>query len=181
MTSLDPAIIAEEAKRLYAQKQYHDAAQSFSQAAKLLTQNHDNLLSAEMSNNESVAWLQGGMPREAYKAAKGTDKVFEDAKDIKRQAIAISNQAAALTALKQKEEALALYNTAYQLFDEIGEKDMRSYISRAIAEINFGQGNFSNSALKMLGSLESKEQPSLRERILLSLLRFFYRRIYRTK
>ena len=72
------------------------AAELFHQAAQAYILGRNGLLAAEMKNNASVAHLQAGDPQKALDAALDTDKVFEAAKDIKRWATAVGNQAAAL-------------------------------------------------------------------------------------
>lgn len=171
MTELDPPALAEEARRAYKARQYDHAAQLFQQAAQGYTVVRDNLLAAEMKNNASVAYLQRGDPQKALDAALDTDKVFEDAKDIKRWAMAVGNQAAALDELGRWQEALAAYDRSAQLFFEINEKDMRALMLKSAAGIKLKRGRVSESAFEMIGALEAKATPSIFERI----LRFFLR------
>jgi len=125
-----------------------------------------------MNNNASVAHLQAGDPQKALDAALDTDKVFEEAKDIKRRAIAVGNQAAALDELGRWQEALAAYEQSAQLFSEVSEKDMRALMLKSAAGIKLKRGRVSESAYEMMGALEAKANPSLFERILRFLLRF---------
>lgn len=54
----------------------------------------------------SVALLQAGRAQEALNAALGTDQDTGQAKDIKRQGMAVGNQAAALDGLNRYDEAI---------------------------------------------------------------------------
>lgn len=172
MTEPDPASLAEQARHAYKTRQYKRAAELFHQAAQGYTLGRNGLLAAEMKNNASVAHLQAGDPQKALDAALDTDKVFEGAKDIKRWAMAVGNQAAALDELGRWQEALAAYEQSAQLFSEVSEKDMRALMLKSAAGIKLKRGRVSESAYEMMGALEAKANPSLFERILRFLLRF---------
>ena len=84
------AIIAlvEKGKKEYEQGNYLASADLFSQAAQAYTSEQDELNAAEMKNNQSVALLQAGKEEEALQATEGTEDIFQNAGDIKRQGIA---------------------------------------------------------------------------------------------
>ena len=103
----------------------------------------------------------------------GTDEVFAGANDLKRQAMSLGNQAAALEALKRPEEAIEKYERAADLFRDAGEGDMRAMVMKSAAAIKLKTGKVTDSAFKMMGALEAKDRPSIFERI----LRFFLRLI----
>ena len=125
-----------------------------------------------MQNNTSVALLQAGKPQESLTAALGTDQVFADAKDIKRQGMALGNQAAALEALNRYDEAIEKYDLAAKLFDQAGEGDLRALVMKSAAAIKLKTGKLTDSAFKMMGSLDAKDNPNIFERILKFFLRF---------
>jgi tetratricopeptide (TPR) repeat protein len=172
VTEPNPASLAEQAQHAYKARQYQRAAELFHQAAQAFTLGRNGLLAAEMKNNASVAYLQAGDPQKALDAARDTDKVFEGAKDIKRWATAVGNQAAALDELGRWQEALTAYEHSAQLFSEVNEKDMRALMLKSAAGIKLKRGRVSESAYEMIGALEAKATPSLFERILRFLLRF---------
>jgi tetratricopeptide (TPR) repeat protein len=172
MSDLDPASIVDQAKRAYKARQYQRAAELFSQAAEVFTLGRNGLLAAEMKNNESVAHLQAGHAQKALDAALNTEKLFEGAGDVRRQAMAIGNQAAALDELGRLYEALELYERSAGLFTEVKERDMRALMLKSAAGVKLKLGRVTESAFQMMGSLEAKEHPSLFERILRFLLRF---------
>lgn len=97
--TLEPAQIAEQGKQAFEGKNFIEAAELFHQAAERFTAGNSALMAAEMMNNMSVALLQAGRAQEALNAALGTDQIFAEAKDIKRQGMAVGNQAAALEGL----------------------------------------------------------------------------------
>ena len=168
----EPHQLAEEGKRAFAKGRYKDAARAFEEAARGFTLGRDGLNAAEMQNNLSVSLLKDNQPQQALEAAAGTDKIFEGAKDSKRQAMALGNQAAALDALKRYEEALTLYEQASNLFAEIGEGDLRSITLKSIAAIRIKQGKLNEAGIDMLGSLGAVKKPPLTQRFLKFLLRF---------
>ena len=98
MTEKEPHQLEEEGNRAFAAGRYAEAARLFDEASRGFTLGRDNLRAAEMDNNRSVALLKGDQPGPALDAAAGTDKIFESNADVKKQAMALGNQAAALEA-----------------------------------------------------------------------------------
>ena len=82
--------------------------QGYANAADAFKETSDLLMSAEMRNNQSVALLRDKQAQAAFEAALGTDEVFADIGDNRRQGMALANQAAALAALKRPKEAIEL-------------------------------------------------------------------------
>lgn len=170
--TLEPAQIADQGKQAFEGKNFIEAADLFRQAAEGFTAGNSALMAAEMMNNMSVALLQAGRAQEALNAALGTDQIFADAKDIKRQGMAVGNQAAALEGLNRYEEAIAAFERSAELFAQAGEGDLRSMVMKSAAAIKLKTGKITDSAFKMMGSLDVKENPSFFERILKFFLRF---------
>jgi tetratricopeptide (TPR) repeat protein len=171
MVAESPAGYAEQGKRAYERGQYLEAARLFERAAQGYSLGRAGLLAAEMQNNRSVALLQAGKSREALDAALGTDQVFEAAADLKKQAMALGNQGAALEALHRYDDALETYGRAEALFSQIGEGDMLSLVKKSVAAIRLKRGDVLQSAINMVGSVEAKPRPSFFERILKFLIR----------
>jgi tetratricopeptide (TPR) repeat protein len=161
-----------EGKRAFASKRYAQAAEAFRQAAQGYALGRDGLHAAEMNNNLSVSLLKMNRPQEAYEAAAGADKIFEGANDVKRQGMALGNQAAALDALKRYEESLALYERAAALLAQANANDLRAMVLKEAAAIRLKQGKLNDAGMQMLGSLAAAEKPSLLQRFLKFLLRF---------
>lgn len=170
--TLEPAQLDAQGKQAFQEKKFAEAAEYFREAAEGYTLGCAGLLAAEMRNNMSVALLQAGKPQEALEAALGTDGVFKGANDIKRQAMALGNQAAALEELNRHEEALEKYEYSAELFKQAGEDDLRSMVMKSAAAIKLKKGNVAESAFKMIGSLDVKKTPNFFERILKFFLRF---------
>lgn len=170
--TIEPAQLSEQGRLAFGERRFEEAAGLFRQAAEGFASGRDGLMAAEMKNNLSVALLQGGSPQDALDAALGTDMIFAEANDLKRQAMALGNQAAALEALGRLDEALEKYDHSADLFGKAGEGDLRSLVLKSAAAIKFKTGKFSDSAYKMLGALDAKDKPSIFERILKFFLRF---------
>ena len=170
--TIEPAQLAEQGKQAFRNKQFDESAELFRQAAEGFSLGRNGLLAAEMKNNMSVALLQAGKAQESLDAALGTDLVFAGAKDIKSQGMALGNQAAALEALNRFDEAIAAYERSAELFAEVGGGDLRAMVMKSAAAIKLKTGKVTESAFKMMGSLDAKDNPGFFERILKFFLRF---------
>lgn len=164
-------MLAEEGKSEYEKGNYSAAADLFSQAAQAYATMQDALNAAEMKNNQSVALLQAGKAKEALSATDGTEKIFENAGDLRRQGIAVGNRAAAWEGLKKWNEALAEYERAASLFEQAGAGDMHSIVRKATANLNLKRGRFTDSQLDVYDSLRLVEKPTLTQRIMKFLIR----------
>jgi tetratricopeptide (TPR) repeat protein len=167
--------MGEEGKQAFEEGQYEPAAQKFRDAAAGYAALNDKLNAAEMKNNLSVALLKAGQGQAALDAVLGTDQVFAEANDLKRQGMAFGNQAAALEALKRWDDALAAYERSGELFAQAGEGDLRALVLKSAAAIKLRRGKVTESAFKMIGSLDAKDKPSIFERMLRSILRLVQR------
>ncbi len=171
MHNVQPISLADKAKQEYEKGNYSVAAQMFAQAAQAYSAAKDELNAAEMKNNQSVALLQAGKAQEALQATEGTEQVFQQAGDLKRQGMAVGNRAAALEGLKKWQEALAEYDRAASLLEQAGEGDMHSVVRKAAANLNLKMGRVADSQMDVLDSLRLAEKPTLTQRIMKFLLR----------
>ncbi len=171
----NPAVLNEQGKKAFAEKKYNEAAEYFRQAVRGFTEGRAGLLAAEASNNMSVALLQAGKAQEALDAAMGTDNVFAGAKDVKRQAMALGNQAAALESLNRYEEAIEKYKKSADLFGSVNEGDLRATVMKSAAALELKTGKITETAYSMMGYVHVKENPTIFERIMKFLLRFIIR------
>jgi tetratricopeptide (TPR) repeat protein len=167
--------LSENGKQAFEAGEYESAADLFENAAQGYASLHDPLNAAELKNNESVALLKMGKAQEALDKVLGTQEIFAQARDLKRQGMAVGNQAAALEALKRYDEAFTAYEQSAELFAEAGEGDLRSMVLKAAAGIKLKRGKVTESAFKMIGSLDAKDKPSLFERVLRYILHFIQR------
>ena len=86
--------------------------------------------------------------------------------------MALGNQAAALEALNRLDEAIEKYERSADLFGQAGEGDMRAMVMKSAAGIKLRTGKITDTAFKMMGALEAKDNPSIFERILKFFMRF---------
>ena len=167
----EPTELADQGKQAFQEKKFEEAAGLFQQAAQAFSSGRDDLMAAEMQNNRSVALLQAGKAQDALNAVGNTDEVFAAAKEIKRQAMALGNQAAALDALHRYDEAILKYERSADLFADAKDGDMRAMVLKSAAAIKLKTGKITDSAFKMMGSLDAREKPNIFERIMRFILR----------
>jgi tetratricopeptide (TPR) repeat protein len=167
--------LAQNGKLAFEAGNYESAAGMFESAAAGYISLKDEVSAAEMKNDLSVTLLKMDKAQEALDTVLGTDGIFAGAHDLKRQGMALGNQASALEALKRFDEALDAYERSAQLFADAGEGDLRSMVLKSAAAIKLKRGKVAESAFKMIGSLEAKDKPSLFDRILKFLLRLVQR------
>ncbi len=171
MNDSTASALAEQGKKEYEKGAFLAAAKLFAQAARAYEQANDPLNAAEMKNNQSVAFLQGGKASDALKATEGTEEIFANAGDLKRQGISVSNRAASLEGMKQWREALAEYDRAASLFEQAGEGDMHSIVRKASANIHLKFGRVDSTGMDIYDSLRLVEKPTLTQRIMKFLMR----------
>lgn len=171
MSESTPAALAEQGKKEYEKGNHRAAADFFLQAAQAYDSASDPINAAEMRNNRSVALLQAGRAKEALQATEGTEAIFEQAKDLKRQGIAVSNRAAALEGLKRWKEALAEYERAASILEQAGEGDMHSMVRKASANIHLKLGHVNDTQMDIYDSLRLVEKPTLSQRMMKFLMR----------
>ncbi len=162
--------IIERARTAYQDEDYTQAADLYRSAQKEYTAALDPLAAAEMANNRSVALLKAGDARGALQAVEGTDAVFSQANDVKRQAMALANKAAALDALKKYPEALALYEQSSDLLKQIGENELRAYVLKSISSVQLRQGKQLEAIASMQASLDNKPDPGVKDRFVKRLI-----------
>lgn len=158
------------AEKSFQSGKFAEAADLFQQAYQLCTQSGDALKAAEMANNRSVALLQAGNAAAALEAAQGTETVFAQAGDIKRQGLALGNQAAALEGLNRLEEALARYIQCNTLLKQAGDEENRAAVLKSISALQIRTGHQFEALASMDAALENQKKLSLKERFLKKLL-----------
>ncbi len=168
--ALSPKQLISEAQSAYRRGDYAAAAQSFEAVRQSYLLAGKEILAAEMANNVSVALLQNGNPEEALQAVTGTAAVFAAAGDQKRQAMAIGNQAAALEALNQLDEAEQLYWQSAEILKNINETDLRLSALQSISALQLRTGRQMQALATMQAGIAGIEKPSLKQRMLKNLL-----------
>ena len=163
--------LVEQAKKAYEKKAYRQAAELFQSIVDQQVYLDDPLMNAEMKNNCSVAWLQAGEPQRSLNAVMGTAQIFAEGIDPKRQGMALANEAAALDALGSLTEAMEKYQLAADIFKEINEKDLMTYVLKNLSALQLRTGRQFQSLASMHSALENQEKLSIKEKFLKKLLR----------
>ncbi|HWQ83715.1 MAG TPA: hypothetical protein VN363_04065 [Anaerolineales bacterium] len=168
--STSPRSISTEGQTAYLRKDYLAAAGRFNAAAAAYIQVGDALMAAEMHNNASVAYLQAGNAAAALDEVGDTPEIFAAAGDLRRQAIAVGNQAAALEGLKRVPEALVAYELCADLFKHAGETDLRVHAMQARSALELRSGHQLQALATMKSGLDDLKKPSPKQRFLRRLL-----------
>jgi len=160
-----------EGKEYYAEKKYSLAADAFSLAAHDYSKQGDLTQAAEMRNNQCVSLLLAKKPKKALEAVMGTAEVFAEEGDLLKQAMAIANEATALKYLGDNQLAIEKYLLAASIFDDINEPELHLQTKQSISSLKLKTRNIPGALFSMQEGLEGLEKPSLRQKILLRLLR----------
>jgi hypothetical protein len=170
MEIMNPDDQVAQAKKVYQQGDYHEAARQFGAAVEAYRAQDKALLAAEMANNQSVALLQAGDPQGALDAALGTDAVFELAGESLKQAMALGNQASALDALNELLEAEEKYHQSARMLKDLGEDKLHANVMQSLSALQLRSGRQLEALTSMQAGIDGVEKPGLRQRILKKLL-----------
>lgn len=179
MTDQSLPNLVKQAEKAYSNGKFSQAAGYFRQAQALSEQLGDPPKAAEFANNASVALLQAGDAQGALDASEGTEQVFAQSGNLRGQAIALGNQAAALDALNRLEEALSHYRASSDLLKQIGDEENRAYVLKNISALQIRTGHQLEALASMDAALNNKKQLSLQERLLKKLLKIPFQMLKR--
>lgn len=169
-TTYTPQQLAKDGKKAYEHGEYLAAAQAFLAAKEGYMAAAQPLEAAEMANNASVAYLQAGDGQAALDVVEGTDQIFAEAGDLRRQGMAIGNRAAALEALDRDEEAVQAYLAAAQLLEQAGEGQLRANTLQSLSMLQFQMGRQLQALMSMHQGLEGVKRPTPKQMFLKKLL-----------
>lgn len=174
METLNSEQLAKEGQAAYQSQDYSSAARLYQAAADSFLAVGDELKAAEMANNCSVAWLKAGNAQAAFDAASGTDQVFARKGDVKQQALAIGNQAAALEMLKEYDAAMSAYLRSAELLKAVDELDLRLYVLQAASRMQLRKRRFLEAYATMWAGIIGIRHPNFRQRLLKTLMQIPY-------
>jgi tetratricopeptide (TPR) repeat protein len=170
-----PQQLEEHALTAYQEGRLEDGIEGFKSACQAYRAQGDEGKTAEMANNLSVALLQAKRPQEALKALEGTTEVFLKLGDKHRAAQAFGNLGAALEACGNVADAEVAYRQAADLFSNLGDVENRDYTLQALSRLQLRLGKPLEAITTMQTSLEKKQRPGIRDRLLRRLLSLPYR------
>ena len=175
LSSTTPQDLQKQAQSAYDAEAFQQAAELFLGAANGFRSNNDAINAAECDNNRSVALLRAGDLDGALKAASGTEQVFAQANDRRRQAMALGNQAAALEEMKEYQKAMDLYQQSSDLLKEVGDGELRSYVLKRISALQMRMGKRLESMATMDAALYAKTKLSFKE----SFMKFLFNVLFK--
>ena len=169
---LSPQEIADQAKRTYQAGDYPAAIQAFAEAASAYADAGEMLMCAEMKNNQSVVLLRDKQVQTALETVQGTDVVFAEAGDTRRQGMALTNQASALEALKRFKEAIDFYTRAGDALEKAGEIDLRLEVMQLLSALYLRRFKFFDAIIALQSGLGAVKNPTPKQRFMKKLLFF---------
>ncbi|MHB0923174.1 MAG: tetratricopeptide repeat protein [Bellilinea sp.] len=171
----NPGILTNSAKAAFEKKNYSEAARIFLQVVQNIDPDQHPVEHAEARNNLSVALLKSGEPQSALDCVAGSDLIFAKHRLVNQQAMALGNAGAALTELRQFDEALEYYQRSAALFKDAGNTDMRGYVMREISSLQMKRGKQVESLFAMDAALQSRQKLSWQESLLKKLIKIVHR------
>jgi tetratricopeptide (TPR) repeat protein len=165
-----PEQLAEEGKRLYQQGDFQKAAERFTSAGLGYIVQNNMLMVAEVKNNLCVTLLQVRKLNEALEAVSGTEVIFANAGDRRREGMALTNRATVLNALGRWKGAIPVYEQAAQVLKQAGEDGLRLDTLRSLSQMYLKHGKFIEAVVAMQEGLMGVKNPSPRQKFLKKLL-----------
>ncbi len=178
METLNPQQLADEGLADYKKGEHVSAAKLYKAAAEGFLTAGDDLLAAEMENNASVSWLKAGNGQAALNAASAAEHVFSIKGDMKQQAIAIGNQAAALEKLKRLDEAASSYLLSAKLLEQVGDYELRAYALQSLSLLYLRKLRVLEAYAALQSGIMGVKNPTLKQKLLkrlISIPTFFLR------
>ena len=163
--------LIKDAKSAYKQGNFLESARLYNAAADSYRTAGDNLMAAEMCNNSSVAYLQGGDPQAALAAVQDTPAQFAAAGDLRRQGLALGNLASALEAVGRMDDAMTAYQQSAEVLQQAGETQLRSTVLQSLSTLQLRTGHQLEALATMQAGIEQVEKPTVQQRALKKLLR----------
>lgn len=106
----------------------------------------------------------------ALEVVLGTDKIFAEAGDLRRQAMALGNQAAALEALNRPDEAIDAYERSAELLTQVGDTETRVSVMQSLSALQLRHGRQLEALATMQAGLNGVKHPTPKQRMLRKLL-----------
>ena len=169
-STLSPQEIVDRAQRAYQAGDYLLAVNTYTEAAKAYADAGDPLMAAEMKNNQSVALLVSGDAQAALEVVEGTEAVFAESKDFRRQGMAWANQASALEALKRKQDAISFYKNAADALEKADEGDMRAEVMQLLATLYLRHFKIYDAVIALQSGLAGVKNPTSKQRLMKKIL-----------
>ena len=177
MKEFKPEQLVNEAKDSYRRGDYSSAARAFTAASESYLTAGEALKAAEIANNASVAYLKAGETQASLQAVDGTPQIFAEAGDLRRQGMALGNQAAALEACGRLNEAADLYQQSADTLKQAGEDQLRANVMQSLSALQLRTGRQLEALASMSAGLEDLKHPNPKQSLLKRLLRIPFKMI----
>jgi tetratricopeptide (TPR) repeat protein len=165
-----PQEITDQARQAYQAGDYLQAAQLYADVASAYAAAGLLPMSAEMKNNQSVALLLAGNAQSALEAVEGTDKIFVESGDFRRQGMALANQASALQALKRIKDAIEYYKRAGDVLEQAHEGDLRAEVMQLLSTLYFRRFKLYDAIITLQSGLAGVKDPTPKQRLMKKIL-----------
>jgi tetratricopeptide (TPR) repeat protein len=170
----------EASLQAYQHKKYEDALTGFQSCIEQLIKKGSSALDiAEVKNNLSVTFLAQKEYQKAYDSVFGTEQVFSEYGDKKKQAMALGNIGTALQSLGRMDEALVNFEQSADLFKDVNEPELRSYTLKKIADIQIKTKKQFQALASIQAAYDQKEKKSVKDNVLKTVVDGIINRITR--
>jgi tetratricopeptide (TPR) repeat protein len=128
-----------------------------------------------------VAYLQSSDGEAALRAVQGSEVVFAEAGDLRRQGMALANLGAALQAVERNEEALEAYEQSARVLEQAGEDQLRVQVMQSVSMLQLNMGRQLQALASMQAGLEGVRRPTPKQSMLKKLLQIPIEMVTRRK
>lgn len=167
---LDAKSLVDRARDLYQQGDFHAAALGYDEAAQSYASRGDDLMAAELRNDQCVSLLRAGLLQEALDAVAGTDAIFSAAGDYRRLGIAYANRASVLEAMKRIGEAMEAYTSSGESLEKAGQDQMRLQVMQLLSALYLKRGKFLTAVMTLQSGFVGLRNPTAKQKIIKKLL-----------
>ncbi len=156
--------------KLFQQKEYEAAAQTFQQALAAYEADGQPDMAAEMRVNLGLVHRALGAHQQALEAMQEAIAHFQETNDQRRMAMALGNMGGVYVALGDKEQAYTSYRTAADMFQALGEKKLYGETLMAMGDLQVRDGKLGAGAATYEVGLSELDELTARQKIMKGLI-----------
>lgn len=172
MNDLSPQSSVELAQRRYREGDLAGAVEAFHQAGQAYAAAGDAVMAAEMQNNQAVTLLRLKKADAALELVRGTERIFAEAGDARREGMALANLATALQSLRRPGEAIEAYRRSAEALERADEGDLRAEVMQLLSMLYLRRLKFYDAVLALQSGLAGVKNPTPRQRLMKKLIFF---------
>jgi tetratricopeptide (TPR) repeat protein len=167
-----PQSSVELAQRRYREGDLAGAVEAFQQASQAYAAAGEALMAAEMRNNQAVTLLRLKKAEEALALVQGTERIFAEAGDARREGMALANTASALESLRRTGEAIEAYRRSAEALERADEGDLRGEVMQLLSMLYLRRLKFYDAVLALQSGLAGVKNPTARQRCMKKIVYF---------